>query len=123
MPCIYTRHRRHYPFDPQGSSTHPVTCTGCKHVTAAAVRTTLIQLGNALTCGAGYDMEDAMILNKSAVERGLGHATMLKTEQIDLSKESGAATRDSIWSCGLVVHCISPHVMHCTCWPCLHLVH
>ena len=30
-----------------------------------------------------------MILNKSAVERGLGHATMLKTEQIDLSKESG----------------------------------
>ena len=34
-------------------------------------------------------MEDAMILNKSAVERGLGHATMLKTEQIDLSKESG----------------------------------
>lgn len=38
---------------------------------------------------AGYDMEDAMILNKSAVERGLGHATMLKTEQVDLSKESG----------------------------------
>lgn len=36
-------------------------------------------------------MEDAMILNKSAVERGLGHATMLKTEQVDLSKESGAA--------------------------------
>lgn len=30
-----------------------------------------------------------MILNKSAVERGLGHATMLKTEQVDLSKESG----------------------------------
>ena len=35
-------------------------------------------------------MEGAMILNKSAVERGLGHATMLKTEQVDLSKESGA---------------------------------
>lgn len=34
-------------------------------------------------------MEDAMILNKSAVERGLGHATMLKTEQVDLGKESG----------------------------------
>lgn len=38
----------------------------------------------------GYDMEDAMILNKSAVERGLGHATMLKTEQVDLGKESGS---------------------------------
>ena len=35
-------------------------------------------------------MEDAMILNKSAVERGLGHATMLKTEQVDLGKESGS---------------------------------
>lgn len=41
---------------------------------------------------AGYDMEDAMILNKSAVERGLGHATMIKTEQVDLSKESGMHT-------------------------------
>lgn len=30
-----------------------------------------------------------MILNKSAVERGLAHATMLKTETVDLSKESG----------------------------------
>lgn len=59
-------------------------------MTTAPVYTFLIQLGHALTCGAGYDMEDAMILNKSAVERGLGHATMLKTEQIDLSKESGA---------------------------------
>ena len=37
----------------------------------------------------GYDMEDAMILNKSAVERGLAHATMLKTETVDLSKETG----------------------------------
>lgn len=34
----------------------------------------------------GYDMEDAMILNKSAVERGLGHATMIKTEHVDLTK-------------------------------------
>ncbi len=49
-----------------------------------------------------------MILNKSAVERGLGHATMLKTEQIDLSKESGACNRDShsIWSSGLVAHSV-----------------
>ncbi len=58
-----------------------------------------------------------MILNKSAVERGLGHATMLKTEQIDLSKESGASKRDlhSTWCSGLDVHCVQPHIMHCTC--------
>ena len=41
-------------------------------------------------------MEDAMILNKSAVERGLGHATMIKTEQVDLSKESGMHTPVSL---------------------------
>lgn len=33
------------------------------------------------------DMEDAMILNKSAVERGLAHATLIKTEQIDLQQD------------------------------------
>lgn len=33
----------------------------------------------------GYDMEDAMILNKSAVERGLAHGSLYKTEMIDLS--------------------------------------
>lgn len=32
----------------------------------------------------GYDMEDAMILNKSAVERGLAHGSIYKTETIDL---------------------------------------
>ena len=32
----------------------------------------------------GYDMEDAMILNKSSVERGFAHATLYKTEDINL---------------------------------------
>lgn len=36
----------------------------------------------------GYDMEDAMILNKSSMERGLCHATLIKTEMVDL-KGSG----------------------------------
>lgn len=34
----------------------------------------------------GYDMEDAMILNKSAVERGFAHASLLKSETIDLDE-------------------------------------
>lgn len=84
---------------------------------APPVQTSLIHLGNAVTCDAGYDMEDAMILNKSAVERGLGHATMLKTEQIDLSKESGACDRDShsVWSSDHVMLSNAPQVMLCTC--------
>ncbi|XP_038607408.1 DNA-directed RNA polymerase I subunit RPA2 [Tachyglossus aculeatus] len=35
----------------------------------------------------GYDMEDAMILNKSSWERGFGHGTVYKTERIDLSDQ------------------------------------
>lgn len=37
----------------------------------------------------GYDMEDAMILNKSSVDRGLAHALLYKTEMIDLREEKG----------------------------------
>ncbi len=35
-------------------------------------------------------MEDAMILNKSSVERGLAHASIYKTEMIDLRDEKGS---------------------------------
>ncbi|KAJ2078814.1 hypothetical protein H4R24_004221 [Coemansia sp. RSA 988] len=34
----------------------------------------------------GYDMEDAMILNKSAHERGFGNGSIYKTEYVDLGK-------------------------------------
>lgn len=37
----------------------------------------------------GYDMDDAMILNKSAHERGFGHGTIYKTKKIDLAESSG----------------------------------
>ncbi|XP_010520079.1 PREDICTED: DNA-directed RNA polymerase I subunit 2 [Tarenaya hassleriana] len=35
----------------------------------------------------GYDMEDAMILNKSSVERGMCHGQIYQTETIDLSDQ------------------------------------
>lgn len=38
----------------------------------------------------GYDMEDAMILNKSSVERGFAHASLYKTETINLREERGS---------------------------------
>lgn len=34
-------------------------------------------------------MEDAMILNKSSVERGFAHAYLYKTETVDLREERG----------------------------------
>lgn len=43
----------------------------------------------ALPLPAGYDMEDAMILNRASVERGFAHAYLYKTEQIDLREERG----------------------------------
>lgn len=35
----------------------------------------------------GYDMEDAMILNKSAHERGFGYGTIYKSEKVDLKEK------------------------------------
>ncbi|CAM8896202.1 unnamed protein product [Rhodiola kirilowii] len=37
----------------------------------------------------GYDMEDAMILNKSAVDRGMFHGQIYQTETIDLTEQGG----------------------------------
>lgn len=36
----------------------------------------------------GYDMDDAMIINKSAHERGFGHGTIYKTKKISLKDDS-----------------------------------
>ncbi|GAB4832145.1 DNA-directed RNA polymerase I subunit RPA2 [Ancistrocladus abbreviatus] len=41
----------------------------------------------------GYDMEDAMILNKSSVERGMFHGQIYQTETIDLTEEGGRSDR------------------------------
>ena len=35
----------------------------------------------------GYDMDDAMIINKSAHERGFGYGTIYKTKKIDIAEE------------------------------------
>jgi hypothetical protein len=37
----------------------------------------------------GYDMEDAMILNKSSYERGFGHGSVYKSFSYDLNEQSG----------------------------------
>ncbi|KAH9977824.1 beta and beta-prime subunits of DNA dependent RNA-polymerase [Lactifluus volemus] len=39
----------------------------------------------------GYDMEDAMILNKSAHERGFGYGTVYKSQIVDLKETLGAS--------------------------------
>lgn len=43
----------------------------------------------------GYDMEDAMILNKSAHERGFGYGTIYKSTIIDLQDMKGATRSTS----------------------------
>lgn len=43
----------------------------------------------------GFDMEDAMILNKGSYERGFGHASVYKTIDIDLKDEVKAAGASS----------------------------
>ncbi|KAK5119227.1 DNA-directed RNA polymerase I subunit RPA2 [Meristemomyces frigidus] len=41
----------------------------------------------------GYDMDDAMILNKSAHERGFGYGTIYKTKKVDLAEDSKSKGR------------------------------
>jgi DNA-directed RNA polymerase I subunit RPA2 len=41
----------------------------------------------------GYDMDDAMIINKSAHERGFGHGTIYKTKKIDLDEKRRVGTK------------------------------
>ena len=43
----------------------------------------------------GFDMEDAMILNKSSYERGFGHASVYKTFNVDIKEEAERAGADS----------------------------
>ncbi|XP_028784333.1 DNA-directed RNA polymerase I subunit 2 isoform X2 [Neltuma alba] len=43
----------------------------------------------------GYDMEDAMILNKSSVERGMFHGQIYQTETIDLTEQRGRSGQTS----------------------------
>nr|WCZ58694.1 DNA-directed RNA polymerase I subunit RPA2 [Seculamonas ecuadoriensis] len=40
----------------------------------------------------GYDMEDAMIINKSAYERGFGHGVVYLTEIVELEETRGKST-------------------------------
>jgi DNA-directed RNA polymerase beta subunit len=35
----------------------------------------------------GYDMEDAMVINKSSYENGLGHGVVYKTVEYQLTKD------------------------------------
>lgn len=44
----------------------------------------------------GYDMDDAMILNKSSHERGFGHGTIYKTKKISLKDDSRSRSSATI---------------------------
>lgn len=43
----------------------------------------------------GYDMEDAMILNKSSHERGFGYGTIYKSQIVDLMDVRGATSKSA----------------------------
>lgn len=43
----------------------------------------------------GYDMEDAMVLNKSSVDRGFAHGHIYQTESIDLADDKNKSNRSN----------------------------
>eukprot|EP00742_Colponemidia_sp_Colp-10_P010597 GILJ01011653.1.p1 GENE.GILJ01011653.1~~GILJ01011653.1.p1 ORF type:complete len:1142 (+),score=150.84 GILJ01011653.1:411-3428(+) len=69
------RNQRHVEF---GMDMYP---TGCNAVVAVISYT-------------GYDMEDAMIINKSAYERGFGHGSVYKVVVHDLNDEAGKGEKN-----------------------------
>jgi len=56
----------------------------------------------------GYDMEDAMIINKMSYERGFCAGMIYKAEFIDLREKAGKRKGDKSDDCGLVF-CRDPH--------------
>ncbi|KAI4138981.1 MAG: hypothetical protein L6R39_006517, partial [Caloplaca ligustica] len=57
----------------------------------------------------GYDMDDAMIINKSAHERGFGHGTIYKTKIIRLDEKKGTRAARSVTKLfGFAPHSFSP---------------
>ncbi|KAF7789452.1 hypothetical protein EIP86_000397 [Pleurotus ostreatoroseus] len=65
----------------------------------------------------GYDMEDAMILNKSAHERGFGYGTVYKSQIVDLKDLQGRGSSSSSptlhFGFGYDVHTEGPKVHKC----------
>eukprot|EP01114_Cavostelium_apophysatum_P011466 TRINITY_DN2573_c0_g1_i3.p1 TRINITY_DN2573_c0_g1~~TRINITY_DN2573_c0_g1_i3.p1 ORF type:complete len:1133 (+),score=312.71 TRINITY_DN2573_c0_g1_i3:209-3607(+) len=47
----------------------------------------------------GYDMEDAMIINKSSFERGFGHGTIYKSDPIDLNPPGHRRDAEKVYFC------------------------
>ncbi|XP_068747280.1 DNA-directed RNA polymerase I subunit RPA2-like [Montipora capricornis] len=47
----------------------------------------------------GYDMEDAMILNKASFERGFAHGTVLKCEIVDINRVRGDQNSNLRFGC------------------------
>src|SRR3984957_7889055 len=48
----------------------------------------------------GYDMDDAVILNKSSVERGFAHGTIFKTEVVDLKAKRKLGEKNVLYHFG-----------------------
>jgi hypothetical protein len=59
-------------------------------------------------------MEDAMILNKSSMERGLAHGTIVKCENINLRVRGALAMLHGAWT---FVRTRDRRVVAC-CWRC-----
>ena len=63
---------------------------------------TLVRFSSSPSRAAGYDMEDAMILNAAAVQRGLAHGSLYKTDAVDLAEERGKQLV-RLWARGLIL--------------------
>ena len=53
-----------------------------------------------------YDMEDAMIINRSSLDRGFAHGALIKSETVDLAEKRGIA---KVRMCAVQPEQVAPH--------------
>jgi DNA-directed RNA polymerase I subunit RPA2 len=61
---------------------------------STVIQTSSVVVNNVLLSPQGYDMEDAMIINKSSYDRGFAHGSVLKSEFFDLKGVESRFERD-----------------------------
>lgn len=101
-PIVQTQIHGNFKMDEYPNGTNAVVGKLCESKTKCSLHhlSHRLLIGSAVLSYTGFDMEDAMILNKGSYERGFAHASVYKTLAVDLAEEAkhagAASTGDEV---------------------------